>query len=59
LHGLHSIRPFPAAHHTDDRHQYRTDPYLDFAALTRDQAAALQEVTIEDYVDGRGDNARE
>jgi phage terminase small subunit len=35
------------------------DPYLDFSALTRDQAAALQEVTIEDYVEGRGDNARE
>jgi phage terminase small subunit len=35
------------------------DPYLDFAALTRDQAAALQEVTIEDYVAGRGDNARD
>jgi phage terminase small subunit len=35
------------------------DPYLDFAALTRDQAAALQEVTVEDYIDGRGDNARD
>jgi phage terminase small subunit len=35
------------------------DPYLDFTALTRDQAAALQEVTVEDYVEGRGDNARD
>ena len=35
------------------------DPYLDFSALTRDQAAALQEVTVEDYLEGRGGNARE
>ena len=34
------------------------DPYLDFGALTRDQAAALQEVTVEDYLDGRGEDAR-
>jgi phage terminase small subunit len=34
------------------------DPYLDFSALTRDQAAALSEVTVEDFVDGRGENAR-
>jgi phage terminase small subunit len=30
------------------------DPYLDFSALTRDQGAVLQEVTVEDFVDGRG-----
>lgn len=35
------------------------DPYLDFGALTRDQAAALQEVTVEDFKDGRGEDARD
>ena len=35
------------------------DPFLDFSALTEDQAAALSEVTVEDYTDGRGENARE
>src|SRR5882762_8168815 len=30
------------------------DPVLDFSKLTRDQAAALVEVTVEDYLDGRG-----
>jgi phage terminase small subunit len=34
------------------------DPYLDFSKLTRDQAAALVEVTVDDFRDGRGDDAR-
>lgn len=35
------------------------DPYLDFSALTRDQAAALAEVTVEDFKEGRGEDARD
>lgn len=35
------------------------DPYLDFSALTPDQAAALAEVTVEDFKDGRGEDARD
>jgi phage terminase small subunit len=35
------------------------DPYLDFSALTRDQAAALTEVTVEDFKEGRGEDARD
>lgn len=35
------------------------DPVLNFADLTRDQAAALAEVTVEDFKDGRGEDARD
>jgi len=34
------------------------DSHLDFSVLTRDQAAALCEVTIENFVDGSGGDAR-
>ena len=35
------------------------DPHLDFSKLTRDQAAALTEVTVEDFKDGRGEEQRD
>ena len=35
------------------------DPFLDFSNLTRDQAAALAEVTVEVFKDGRGEDARD
>lgn len=38
---------------------FEGDPVLDFSNLTRDQAAALAEVTVEDFKDGRGEDARD
>lgn len=35
------------------------DPCLDFSDLSRDQAAALVEVTVENFKDGRGEEARD
>lgn len=35
------------------------DPVLCFANLTREQTAALAEVTVEDFKDGRGEGARD
>jgi phage terminase small subunit len=35
------------------------DPVLDFSRLSRDQSAGLIEVSVEDFLDGLGENARE
>jgi hypothetical protein len=32
------------------------DPVVDFSKLTRDQAAGVIEVTVDDFLDGRGEN---
>ena len=35
------------------------DPIIDLSKLTREQTAALVSVTVEDFTDGRGEDARE
>lgn len=35
------------------------DPYFDISNISRDQAAALAEVTVEDFKEGRGEDARD
>lgn len=35
------------------------DPFTDFTGLDRDKAAAIGEITVEDFKDGRGDDARD
>lgn len=35
------------------------DPLIDFSDLNRDQFAAIGEVTVEDFTEGRGDDARD
>lgn len=46
---------------TDDFMKLTSDgePYIDLSEMSRDQKAALSSFTIEDYTDGRGEDARQ
>lgn len=35
------------------------DPFIDFSEMTEEQAAAVVEMTVEDFKDGRGEDARD